>query len=98
MHDFIKLDVEGFEFEVLKGAITTLSRQLRPIWLVEIQPTRDYAGRPNERFVETFEVFWRHGYQCRMADTSGRQVSPDDVRVCCKSNPASGLGLNYVFE
>src|SRR5262249_5859979 len=38
--DFIKLDVEGAERDVLKGARTSLQKKLRPVFLVEVQDVR----------------------------------------------------------
>ncbi|MCX7906601.1 MAG: FkbM family methyltransferase [Bacteroidetes bacterium] len=38
--DFIKMDAEGAEFEVLQGSIQLLSHPPRPIWLVEMQDIR----------------------------------------------------------
>jgi hypothetical protein len=38
--DFIKMDVEGGEWEVLKGAIELLDRRPRPIILCEVQEIR----------------------------------------------------------
>lgn len=41
--DFIKIDVEGFEWEVLQGAVDTL-RSLKPVLMVEIQSHREEIG------------------------------------------------------
>ena len=41
---FIKVDVEGFEAEVLKGAERTLTRT-RPIWLIEASHVNKHASR-----------------------------------------------------
>jgi FkbM family methyltransferase len=38
--DFVKLDVEGAELAVLRGAESMLSRQPRPVILAEVQDTR----------------------------------------------------------
>jgi FkbM family methyltransferase len=38
--DFIKLDVEGAELDVLKGAVRLLERQPRPVILAEVQEIR----------------------------------------------------------
>ena len=44
---FIKIDVEGHELEVLNGAKETLAR-CRPTVLVESSVNSDPAGKPNE--------------------------------------------------
>jgi FkbM family methyltransferase len=72
----IKMDVEGFEFEVLKGSERTLRLHPAPAWLVEIQLARDAAGGLNDRFYETFEIFWRQGYQSAVADAKQHPVLP----------------------
>ena len=38
--DFIKLDVEGAELDVLKGADLLLNRRPRPVILAEVQDVR----------------------------------------------------------
>ncbi len=38
--DFVKLDVEGAEIEVLKGAVNMLERRPRPVFLCEVQDIR----------------------------------------------------------
>lgn len=61
----ILVDVEGSEFDMLQGAISTLSNSIRPIWIVEItthqnQPT---GVTINPNFIRTFEVFFSYDYR-----------------------------------
>ena len=77
---FIKMDVEGFELDVLAGATDTLGLNPKPTWLVEILLRSEaIPGKINHRFYETFEVFWRQGYQCRMPDSARTEVKQADV-------------------
>ncbi|GAB4203775.1 MAG: hypothetical protein OHK0013_18190 [Sandaracinaceae bacterium] len=73
----VKIDVEGAELGVLRGASRTLSRTLAPSFLVEI--CFDENQRTvNPDFRATFEVFWRAGYTARSID-EGRRIDPVDV-------------------
>ena len=55
---FIKIDVEGFEIEVIEGARATLARE-RPVLLVEIDA--HHSKRPVAEAVATVRA---HGYDC----------------------------------
>lgn len=70
--DFIKIDVEGFEFEVLKGAKHSLEN-FRPILFVEICHTK--KGRDgvykNENFYKTIEFIESLGYQSKILGNKG---------------------------
>lgn len=59
--DFVKLDVEGGEMEVLKGADRFLDRVPRPLMLVEVQDMRTQPwGYPAKDIVEHLR---RRGYK-----------------------------------
>ncbi len=57
---FIKIDVEGFELSVLKGAVETLKRE-RPTMLIEMEEA--HTGQPIEQMVKDVESY---GYQCKV--------------------------------
>lgn len=74
----IKMDVEGYESQVLAGAARTLALQPRPFWLVEVLlKDRSIPGGINREFQQTFETFWRHGYRAKTLDL--RPVGRDEV-------------------
>lgn len=60
--DFVKLDVEGGELEVLKGAVGLLERRPRPFFLCEVQEIRTrpwgYASREIIEFLRTRGYRW----------------------------------------
>lgn len=60
--DFVKMDVEGAELEVLKGAVQLLQRRPRPVWMVEVQDIRTepwgYQAAEIVRFLEAFGYSW----------------------------------------
>jgi FkbM family methyltransferase len=93
----IKMDVEGFENEVLKGAEHTLSVRPKPMWLVEICLDQHFPGGLNHKFRETFEVFWHHGYEARIADHNGQLVTPEDVSRWADKGQVDFGSHNYLF-
>jgi len=60
--DFIKLDVEGAELDVLKGASNLLRRSLRPVFMVEVYDIRTrpwgYAAHDIVRFLADRSFEW----------------------------------------
>jgi FkbM family methyltransferase len=60
--DFIKLDVEGAELSVLKGATQLLSCEPRPVILAEVQDIRTkpwgYPAREVVRYLSSANYFW----------------------------------------
>lgn len=62
----IKVDVEGFELTVLKGAVRTLARSPGPVWLIETFPRMYDADRSeNCDFMPVFDLMFENGYECR---------------------------------
>ena len=76
--DFIKIDVEGFEVEVLLGAERLLAER-RPILIVEVLPANRSAVR---------EILNRHAY--RVLEGNGHALTfgledgaGEDLNICC---------------
>lgn len=60
---FIKVDVEGAEAHVLRGAATTLAREPKPYWLIETGRTLP-TGAPNPAFDEAHRLM--DGYSAEL--------------------------------
>lgn len=67
----IKIDVEGFEMNVLKGASETL-RRFRPILFMEVN--NSFLARQNSSALEVFEFLTAHGYGIEYA-VNGKPVN-----------------------
>jgi FkbM family methyltransferase len=93
---FIKIDIEGAEYECLLGASDTLARAVAPTWFVEIYLDAG-RGYRNDRFGATFELFWRHGYTARQAIDGGAIVTPADVDRWIAAGVDPTPGANYLF-
>jgi hypothetical protein len=92
----IKLDVEGAEYSVLKGAEETLARYPRPKWLIEICLNEFHPQGLNPHYFETFELFWSNGYTVRTADDASKEVTRDQVaRWVAQGRSDSGV-INYL--
>jgi FkbM family methyltransferase len=88
--DFIKLDVDGFECDVLGGASKTLGRS-RPIILMEFAPyLQDERGRSFAELINTLV-----GYNYRFFALSGRRELKGDAEGLSKSIKA-GASMNVV--
>jgi FkbM family methyltransferase len=83
--DFIKLDVDGHEHEVLRGAQATLER-FRPSIVLELAPYV-YSEKPEE-FDGLLELLWDRGYL--FTDLSTGAALPRDPKKVRRLIPALG--------
>jgi FkbM family methyltransferase len=94
---FLKIDVEGAEYMVLKGALETLARTPRPSWLLEVCLHEFHPEGANPHFGEIFELFFSHGYAAYTADASRRPVSREDVARWVGMRASDSGTFNYLF-
>jgi FkbM family methyltransferase len=66
--DFLKIDIEGFELELLRGANTVLSR--KPIILLALHPK--FIAKRGKSVREVFEILFRKNYRI-FALSSGKE-------------------------
>lgn len=94
----IKIDVEGAELDVLRGAARTLMRQPAPIWSVEIAFDEHHPEGVNPHFAQTFEMFFDAGYAAQTITADGpRLVGLDDVRQWVRAGRRGFGTVNYCF-
>ena len=94
---FIKIDVEGFEYDVLRGSLGTITSTPHPKWLVEICLNEYHPSGLNPYFKATFELFWGNGYQARTADSRETVIWPSDVDTWCRKGKCESGTVNYIF-
>ena len=94
---FVKMDVEGAEFDVLKGAVETLGLAPKPIWLLEICLQEFHPGGMNPDFQDIFKIFWDNDYQAFTATASPKLISPNEVANWIEKGRAESGTFNYIF-
>ncbi len=95
----IKMDVEGFEREVLAGAGATLELIPKPTWLVEIMLRGAIVpGGVGRRFAETFEVFFAHGYRARKLDAARTEVGRAELERWTANGFVDGGTHDFLFS
>jgi FkbM family methyltransferase len=97
--DLLKIDVEGFELEVLKGMQRTL-RQSRPLVICEL--TERFLAELGQSSRQMLELMESHGYSCRILngkeagrviDSASASLPMDQVDVLFSPLPSSGGGV-----
>jgi len=94
---FVKMDVEGAEYQVLKGASATLALVPRPMWLLEICLDEFHPNGINPDFQDIFELFWAHGYRAYTATDRPRLITREVVQTWMKERRADSGTFNYLF-
>ncbi len=94
---FIKIDVEGAEFDVLSGAEKTITMFPHPTWLIEVSPSLFHPGGSNPHYAATFDFFWQHDYEVHLANKENRLFTSADIKKWQEANILSTAEYNYLF-
>lgn len=93
----IKIDTEGNEYQVLRGAQKILLRRPSPVWLVEIGLRENFGEIINPNFNATFDLFWSHGYEALSVEAD-RAVSQRDVSRWISNRQRDFGHVNFLFR
>lgn len=88
----IKVDAEGSEAAIARGAHDVLRREPGPAWIIEIDLT--HAGKPEE-LVALFE---RYGYRCRWTADPTQVVGASDMTGLAARARHESLPNAFIFE
>ena len=80
--DLVKIDVEGFELEVLKGGVRTLSRH--PDLFLEMHGS-DPADK-QRRVAAIAEFLWASGYRNILHVETGTKITPQNSAVAAQGH------------
>jgi FkbM family methyltransferase len=96
---FIKIDVEGAELDLLRGAATTLARSPRPMWMIEVCFGENFPpGKHNPHFVAVFELFAAANYRAYSVGKELRPVTLADVRSWAERGERDFGYVTYAFR
>ncbi len=95
---FIKIDVEGAELEVLRGAGELLKQTIAPIWQIEICLTEWSPSNRNPDFRAVFELMASHGYEARTAGREARPVGMPDVDRWIERGEIPFAQREFIFQ
>jgi FkbM family methyltransferase len=94
----IKIDTEGFEFEVLQGATATLCMSPKPTWIVECFLDKHHPRGRNPNFSQVFAIFFDRGYRASVASVNGASVTREVVNEWEKQGFVDGGLHNFILE
>ena len=95
----VKVDVEGAELQVLRGAAQTLARTPSPVWLVEVCLTENFPDGTNPDFRAVFETFWLAGYRSRALEADRQlEVTPEVVDRWIRNRARDFGYVNFIFS
>jgi FkbM family methyltransferase len=94
----IKIDVEGTEYRVLKGATETMNMLPAPIWIVEIGLTEHFPDGHNADFIKVFEKFWSNGYEAYNINIDTNEKITEQRITAWINNMNTEGHYNFLFK
>lgn len=91
--DYIKLDVDGFEPNVIEGAVNTLARKKCPIYMEYSYLPERFYGYPKENFVN---LIYYLGYQAYSVDGLYCADTPEKMLECYPHHTSYDVMLIHV--
>lgn len=82
---------------MLAGADLTLARSPRPTWIIEICRSEFHPGGENPHVLETFDLFWKQGYEARWARPESRRLDRSEICGWMNGQSTGGDFINYIF-
>lgn len=92
----LKVDVEGAEWEMLRGAEHTMSQ--RPRVLMELSLSRNHPQGHNPNFRAVFEHFWKLGYSAHAPARLGESITAERVDAWLATGATQLAGENVWFS
>lgn len=94
----IKIDVEGAEIGVLKGALKILKTYQNLTFLIEVCLTEHHPQGVNPNFYEVFKLFDDHGYVAKTVENECKIVSLTIAKQWSSTGVRTFGHINFVFE
>ena len=74
---FVKMDVEGYEYEVMRGAERLLREAPPKVWVVEFH--WEHLSRIKNGVRRQWDIFLQHGYEPFSIATGGKMTQPPEA-------------------
>jgi len=94
---FIKVDVEGAEYDVVYGSSRLIERTPPVAWMVEIYLSELHPGGINPNFTQTFEALWKYGYRSFTTNKAPREITLPVITEWIRRGRTDNPSGNYLF-
>jgi FkbM family methyltransferase len=96
---FFLVDVEGAEFSVLKGALSVLLRNPKPVWMIEIcvKEHQPAGVELNPDLLAIFDLFWNTGYEVWTVGEAPHRVSRPEIELIVERGIDTLGTHNFIF-